>query len=179
MPQAAGIISLIGTGVSALSQYQQGQDSMAIAKQNAILANEQADETLRQGVQAQNQYRTRVNQFIARQRAIAAANNVQNAGSPLTLQEDTAALGEADIANIRNQAALDAWGFRTGAQQSLAKGRAAQTSANLGAFGSLLKAGGQAYDIYGNAVRKPKTTIPNVKPILGADPAAYGYGWNA
>jgi hypothetical protein len=119
-----------------------------------------------------------VRQFIGRQRALTAANNVQNMGSPLALQEDTAALGEVDLAHIRNQAALDAWGLRVGAQQSLAKGRAEQTSANLSALGGALKAGGQAYDLYGNRVRKPSTTIPKVKPILGADPAAYGYGWN-
>lgn len=172
MPQAAGVISLIGTGVSALSAYQQGQDASSIARNNAILANQQADETLRQGVEAQNQYRTRVRQFIARQRATAAANNVQNAGSPLALQEDAAALGEADIANIRNQAALDAWGLKVGAQQSLQKGRAAQSTASLSAFGDLLKAGGQAYSLNQNRPRKPKSTT-----ILGGDPAANGYGW--
>lgn len=179
MPQAAGIISLIGTGVGAASQFQSGQDAAALGRNNAILANQQADETLRQGVEAQNQYRTRVRQFLGRQRALTAANNVQNMGSPLSLQEDTAALGEADIANIRNQAALDAWGFKVGAQQSLQKGRADQSSANLSAIGGALKAGGQAYDVYGNRARKPGTTIPKVKPILGADPAAYSYGWNA
>lgn len=173
MPQAAGLIGLIGTGVSALSKYQEGQDASAIARNNAILANEQADETQRQGVVAQNQYRTRVNQFIGRQRAIAAANNVQNAGSPLALQEDTASMGEADIANIRNQAALDAWGLRVGANQSLEKGRSAQSSADLSAFGDVLKAGGQAYSIYGNRPRKPKQPAP----ILGGSSAANGYGW--
>lgn len=172
MPQAAGVISLIGTGISAASAYQQGQDASAIARNNAILANQQADETLRQGVDAQNQYRTRMRQFMARQRALAAGNNVQNAGSPLALQEDTAALGEADIANIRNQAALDAWGLKVGAQQSLQKGSAAQKTANLSAFGDLLKAGGQGYSLYQNRPRKPKSTT-----ILGGDPAAGGYGW--
>ncbi len=177
MPQAAGIISLIGSVAGGASQYQSGQDAAAIGRNNAILANEQADETLRQGVQAQNQYRTRLRQFMGRQRALTAANNVQNMGSPLALQEDAASLGEADIANIRNQAALDAWGFRTGAQQALQKGRAAESTANLSAFGSLLKAGGQAYDIYGNRPIKPK--VKAQAPILGADPAASGYGWGA
>lgn len=175
MPQAVGLIGLIGTGVSAASQYQAGQNAAAVGRNNAILANQQADETQRQGVEAQNQYRTRVRQFMGRQRALTAANNVQNAGSPLALQEDAAALGEADIANIRNQAALDAWGLRVGAQQSLQKGRADQSSANLSAVGGALKAGGQAYSIYQNRPIKPKAA----KVILGDSPAAYSYGWNA
>lgn len=114
-------------------------------------------------------------QFIARQRATTAANNTQNTGSPLALQEDAAALGEADIANLRNQAALDAWGLRVGAQQSIAQGKAAQKTATASAFGSALKAGGQAYSIYQDRPVKPKAQ----KPILGGQPAAYSYGWPA
>ncbi len=171
MPQAAGILSLIGTGVSAASAYQQGQNAKALARNNAILGNEQSDEALKTGVIAQNNYRRQLNQFLGRQRATIAANNVQNAGSPLALQEDTASLGEADIANIRNQAALDAWGYKVGASQSIARGNAAASTANANALGDVLSAGGQGYSLYKN--RTPKMKTPST--ILGGTPHASGY----
>lgn len=145
MPQVLGIV---GLGVSAVGQYQQGQDQKYLARNNAILQQGQADEALRVGVINQNNYRRQLNQFLGRQRATIAANNVQDAGSPLALQEDAAAQGEADIANIRNQAALDAWGFKTQAMDTLARGRAAETAANVGAFGTLLQAGARGYGAY-------------------------------
>lgn len=168
MPQALGILGLIGTGFSAISAYQQGQDQKALARNNAILANEQSEEALKTGVINQNNYRRQLNQFLGRQRATIAANNVQDLGSPLALQEDTAAMGEADIANIRNQAALDAWGYKVGAGQSIARGKMYASTANADAFGDLLSAGGKGYGMYKN--RTPKKAAP----ILGGSPQAYG-----
>lgn len=145
MPQAIG---LIVAGVGAVGQYQQGQDAKYGARNNAILLGDQADEAQRVGVINQNNYRRQLNQFIGRQRATIGANNVQNAGSPLALEEDAAAQGEADIANIRNQASLDAWGFKTQASNVLAQGKSAETAANVGAFTSLLSAGAKGYSAY-------------------------------
>lgn len=143
MPAAAGIISLIGTGISAVSAYQQGQDQKAQARNNAILQSEQADQAQKTGVIQQNQYRRQLNQMLGRQRAIVAGNNLQNAGSPLSLQEDTAALGEEDIANIRNQAALSAWGYKVGAQQSLQQGDLYASAGNSKALGTAILGGAQ------------------------------------
>lgn len=168
MPQAVGILSLIGTGVSAAAAYNQGQVARAAARNNAILQQEQGDEAQKIGVINQNNYRRQMDALLGRQRAVIAANNLQNEGSPLQLQEDAAALGEADIANIRNQAALDAWGFKVGADQSIQRGNQYAAAANSEAIGGLLSAGGQGYSRYKNrAPKKPAT-------ILGGSRLAYG-----
>jgi hypothetical protein len=164
VPQAAGILSLIGTGVSAASAYNQGQVQRAMLRNQAILGEQQAEETLKTGVINQNNYRRQINALIGRQRAVIAANNVQNAGSPLALQEDTAAIGEADIANIRNQAALDAWGFKVGADQARYRGDLYASAGATSAFGDVLAAGGQLYGLYKN----------RQKPILGGSTQANG-----
>lgn len=143
MPAAAGVISLIGTGVAAVSAYQQGQDAKAQARNNAILEQQQADSAQSQGVIQQNKYRRQLNQLLGRQRSIIAGNNLQDLGSPLALQEDTAALGEDDIANIRNQAALNAWGYKVGATQSLQRGDAYAAQGTSKAIGTIL--GGSRY----------------------------------
>lgn len=188
MPQAIG---LIATGIGAVGQYQQGQDAKNLARNNSILLGNQADEAQRVGVINQNNYRRQLNQFIGRQRATIAANNVQNAGSPLALQEDAAAQGEADIANIRNQAALDAWGFKTQASDVLARGKSAETAANVGAFSSLLSAGAQGYSAYKGTAAGSRTADQKYArkyatqrkgygksgPILTGDsPTGYAYG---
>lgn len=164
MPQAVGILGLIGTGISAAAAYNQGQNARALARNQAILLQDQADEAQRTGVINQNNYRRQVNALIGRQRAVIAANNVQDLGSPLALQEDTAAIGEADIANIRNQAALDAWGYKVGAGQSLYRGDAAAKAGAASAFGDVLSAGGQIYGMYKD----------RQKPILGGSRQANG-----
>jgi len=166
MPQAAGVLSLIGTAVGAVSSYQQGQDMKAMARNNAILQAEQSDQALKQGVIAQNQYRRQLSQLLGRQRAIIAGNNLQDAGSPLALQEDTAAQGEADIANIRNQAALDAWGFKVGADQSRQRGINYGRAGSASAFADLASLAGKGYTMYKNS-----------RPILGGSRLAYGSGY--
>lgn len=178
MPQAVGILSLIGTGVSAVTQYQAGQDAKAIGRNNAILQENNAQEALKTGVIQQNQYRRQLNQFLGRQRATIAANNVQDLGSPLSLQEDAAATGETDIANIRNQAALDAYGFKVGASDSISRGNAAARTGTANAFGELLKAGGTAYGMYADYSAGQKKSKPaTAKPILGGYRQANGSGY--
>ena len=145
MPAAAGVIGLVGTAVSAASAYQQGQDVKAQSRNNAILEQQQADLAQRTGVIQQNTYRRQLNQLLGRQRSIIAGNNLQDVGSPLSLQQDTAAQGEEDIANIRNQAALTAWGYQVGKQQSLQGGDFAAGAANSKAIGTILGGSRFAY----------------------------------
>lgn len=166
MPAAAGVLQLVGLGVGAATAYQQGQDQKAIARNQSILDEAQADQALKSGVIAQNQYRRQVTQLLGRQRSIIAGNNLQNAGSPLALQEDTAAIGEADIANIRNQAALDAYGFKVGASESNRRGTNYDRAGTSAAFSDLASLAGKGYSMYKNS-----------RPILGGSKLAYGSGY--
>jgi len=169
MPQA---LPFIIAGVSAASSINQGQVAQAQAKNNAILSGFQADETLRAGVANQNLARRQVRQFIGKQRAIVGASGAQNLGSPLALQEDAAALGEEDIANIRNQAALDAYGLKIGAKDALYRGQSAAATANANAFSSLAGAyNSKDFAKIGSAIGKIGKRTPNYSdsPILTGD----------
>lgn len=145
MAAAAGIISLVAGGVSAAQSINQGQIAGAQARNQAALTDYQAAEVGRAGVADQNRYRRELAKVLGRQRAIIGANGLQPGGSPVDVMEDTAATGEEDIANIRHQASLDAYGLRVGAADTRYQGSAARRAANGNAFSSLVQGVGGAY----------------------------------
>jgi hypothetical protein len=172
-------LPLIGAAVGAASQINQGQIAKAQAKNNAILAGYESDQVGKNSVADQNRMRQQVRQMLGRQRAVIGANGIQDLGSPLAVQEDTAAMGEEDIANIRNQAALEQYGLKIGAKDALYRGDQAATAANANAFGTLasaysskgissfgssLKAGYGKLKSFGNTGRAGQDT-----PILSGD----------
>lgn len=105
----------------------------------------QANDALTAGVYDQNRYRRSLRQFLGSQRAAIGANNVTQSGSPLRLLEDTAQIGEEDIAQIRSNAANEAWGYRVGADQSGLRARRAQRAGDSNAAGMILGGAASAY----------------------------------
>lgn len=167
----ATTLSLASTFFAAKNAYSTGREENSLAKQNAVLADTQASEVQKQGVYAQNRYRQQLNQFLGRQRATIAANGVQDVGSPLRLQEDAAAAGESDIANIRTNAALQAWGYNVEASQSRLRGARA---AKAGTVGALTTLGSGLSDYYG-ATADPQ---PKKKTILGGSGSKGKWSFN-
>lgn len=150
-------ISLIALGastvVSTISSIQQGkaankqaQFQAAVSRNNAILAEQQADDSLRRGRLAERQKRLQLSKAEGSQVAAFAANNVAiNEGSPLDVLEFTAEQGELEALSIRNAAEREATGFRArgadlSAQATLfeAAGAQAQKAGTFKAFGTLL-----------------------------------------
>jgi len=88
---------------AAKNQRDQGRFQRDTGKYNARVAENQAEEERAAGTEAEIAHRNRVNQFVSKQRAQLAANNVDlTSGSAFQLQEDTLLQGEADALRIRS-----------------------------------------------------------------------------
>ena len=106
---------------------------------------------MQQGADQEAQYRTRANQFIGKQQAAVGASGVQASGSPMRVIEDTAGLAAADIARIRNNAAMDAWGFRSSQNSDLWNATARKAEGTGSAIGTLLMGGARAKGLWSQA----------------------------
>jgi hypothetical protein len=151
VPQDPGTIAIaslamgaVGTGASVLGQMQQGQAQAGmanyqaqVARNNQQIADWNAQRALQQGQVAEQQQRTRTAQLLGAQRAaLASQGGDVDSGSPLDIQGDTARAGEFDAQAIRNNAALQAYGYRVqaanaGGQAGAASASAANTMAAL------------------------------------------------
>lgn len=137
--------TLIGGGIQAKAQRDQGAYEADVAKQNAKIADMQAENAKQIGSIEEERQRARVRQMIATQRASFAANNVDSAtGTALEVLGDTAGYGYADAAMIRSNALREAWGFKVDASNERSRARAARYNGRTGALGTLLTTGAQA-----------------------------------
>lgn len=171
MPAAAGIIGLVGAGVGAAQSVNQGENARAGSKINAAQLEFSAQEAGKAGTFEQNRFRRQLNQFLGRQRAVIGANGVQAMGSPAAVTEDTAALGEEEIQNIRHRVALEQYAYRVGAKDALYQGISARNQAAVTAFGQAADAFGGGMSMMGG---KGKKAAPSV---LNASNTYYG-GFN-
>ena len=117
---AAIASSVIGTGLSAYSAYQQADSqnkaneyNAASLRRNAEVANMQANQAIEQGRVDEKAHRMKVNQLIGTQRAAGGASGALiDTGTNLDIQKDTAGFGELDSLTIRNNAARTAWAYQ-------------------------------------------------------------------
>jgi hypothetical protein len=153
--------SVIGTGVSAVGQVQAGKAAQAagdynaaVARNNQIVAEQQAADAQRRGEVAETEQRRKVRMLTGTQRAALAASGVQlDQGTALDILGDTAAMGELDALTIRNNAEREAYGYRVqgvnfGAEAGLQtmRGQSAMTSGLIGAGGTVLSGAGNVTD---------------------------------
>lgn len=123
---ASGFLGGISNIFTSLNQasYQK-----SIAKYNQRVANIQADQAIKIGNEQEQAYRQQVKQLIGQQRlSYAAQGVVVDQGTAATVQEQTAKIGEIDALTIRNNAALQAWGYKAQAVQSSAAGSMASAA---------------------------------------------------
>jgi hypothetical protein len=147
------IAGVASTALSAYGQIQAGQQAQAaadynaaVARNNQIIADRQAEDAVKRGQVAEEEQRRRTRAIAGTQRAALAASGVQlDQGSPADILADTAQFGELDALTIRNNAEREAYGYRVqgmnfGAEAGLQQGRAssAMTGAYLGAGSTLL-----------------------------------------
>lgn len=170
MTALALTLAAVGTATSAYGQIRAGRaakkageaqrdaaESQAeLAEYNAAVAELQAQDAIDRGAEDEQRFRSQVRLLIGEQRAGQAASNVDvGFGSTVDVQADAAFLGELDALQLRNNAAREAWGYtvqgedlRRRAQIARkegvfleAAGRQQQTTANIGAAGTILGAG--------------------------------------
>lgn len=140
-----------GATVGAYGEYQQGQYAAAQGRENARVANMQAEDSLRRGAIEEDQQRSRMRAILGSQRAAMGANGTTASGTNLGLLAETAQFGEVDALTIRNNAAREAFGYKNQAAQELNAGRNAKRAGTMGAFSTLLTGGAQAFGSFKKA----------------------------
>ena len=121
----------------AYAAYSSAKTSKKISAFNAKVGEMQAGWAEERGVEAVYRHRLRMRGMRGAQRASFAGQNViVDDGTALDVQEDTAKWTEVDAMTIRNNAALEAWGYRMQAINSSLQG--AMTSPGMAATSTLL-----------------------------------------
>src|SRR5699024_11069327 len=109
----ATAILAISTAGSAYGQHQAGAANRTINRYNARIAELQAEDAQERGRDAEGRVRVQTRQTIGAQRAALAAQGIDiGDGTAAAIQEDTAYFGELDALTVRNNAALEAFGYR-------------------------------------------------------------------
>ena len=111
---AAGFGMQIGAAIGgAYAAYSSAKTSKKISEFNARVGEMQAGWAQERGVEAVYRHRLRMRGMRGAQRTSFAGQNViVDDGTALEAQEDTAKWTEVDAMTIRNNAALEAWGYR-------------------------------------------------------------------
>lgn len=150
---AALVASAVGSGVTAYGKYESGQAGGAaadyasqVSRNNATIANQNADYTIASGLQKTDTASRRNAAIGGRIKATQAANGVDvNSGSAVDVQAGQRETGELDAETVLSNAELQAYGYRTKAvsdtaqaQLDTAQGAQARIGGDLGAAGSLL-----------------------------------------
>ena len=140
------ITAMVGVGVTAYSQYKEGQDAAEAAKYNAKVSRRNAElEAVaieQSGAVEASQKRKEIKRLISTQKAKYGAAGIELTGSPLEVMIGTAAEGELDAQIIEYNAKREAYATRYGAaSQGIQYERAAeayQTSGTLKAASTIL-----------------------------------------
>lgn len=139
------VIPLITAAVSAYGQYQQGQATKQIGRNNQIMAEYAAQDAQRRGEEEAIKVRRQADQLKGRQRALMSARGLDlGAGTPADILDQTDFFSQQDVNTTRNNAAREAWGYRAQGANYRAQGDFAAQQANLGAFSTVLSSAGQA-----------------------------------
>jgi hypothetical protein len=141
-PAAMGL-QAAGTAFTAISQYYQAKTQQKISEYNAKLQRMRSGFALEQGQEAVKRQRMKVSGMIGAQRVGFAAQNILlDEGTASDVQQQTAYWGEIDATTIRNNAAMEAWGYE---QQGLSyelQGQQAMQQGIGNAVGTVLGGGG-------------------------------------
>lgn len=137
--------TLIGGGAQLGSGLRQKQTDEDTARKQKEIGEYQAQDEINTSTIEQMRYRRQVNALMGAQKNEIGARNVEARGSALDLLEDSAQIGEEDLTTIRNNAARQAWGYRTNANEQARVTRQSGRNAAAQGIGSALTSGSQAY----------------------------------
>lgn len=169
-------LNSVGTLGTFASQQQQAGAITRQADFSARLADLNAHDAVTRGDQQASARALRGRQMIGAQRAAQAASGVDaNTGSAVNVQADEAGLSALDQQIIRNNAAREAWGYRT--QGLLDRVGAQNEAANLRAqsYNTLLTGAAKNYGLYANR-QKNTTGAPRAQTTGRAYSGDSGYG---
>lgn len=137
-PAIGAVVGILGTGLQVVGGLQQAKAAeaqaryqAAIAHNNQIIANRNADDSRKRGEEAAQEQLRKTSALQGRQRAVMAAFGLDIAsGSPLDVLEDTASYGTLDALTIKNNAERQAIGYSAQAMNFEAEGNMANMRAS-------------------------------------------------
>ena len=147
-------VQLLGSIQQSRAAQAQAAFQAAVARNNAIIAQRQAEDARLRGEEGAARTGLATRQFIARQRvAQAGLGQTTDVGSALDLTADTAAAGKLDELTIRANAEREAIGFLTQgfnfeAEARLAdlRRRSARNAGLISAFGTIITTAGTVHE---------------------------------
>lgn len=154
---------IAGTAISAASQVASAGAARAAANDAIKEGNRLAGDAILRGEEDVTRYAADLARFVGRQRAAAAASNVDaTAGSAAQVIDETQRFGEMDIGTIRANALREAYALRAGGQNAAAQYRMQARQQLMGAFSTALSAGAQGWEVYrqSRSIRPPPRLQP-------------------
>jgi len=135
-----------GTVLDVLGTYQQGRGASDLAQINARAANQDARLALERGRFEESRINRLKGQIIGQQRTSFAGQGVAlGEGTPLAVQQDTERQAALDVLRARNDAALEALGYRTQASGYKYQSRLARRGSRAGGLGKLVAGAADYY----------------------------------
>ena len=158
MGAVAGVAMVAGAVISAAGQYQAGKTNEAIAKHNAQLGRMRAKDSIERGNKLAVQTKQEFQRLQSEQDVGYATQNIQlGVGVSAVVRAETEMAAETASQQVLNNAALEAWGYEQGAQESVLSGQLAASAGRYGAGGTLLSGIGSAAE----AFQKPQAVGSN------------------
>ena len=148
-PVTIGVVAVGASALSAYGQIQAGQAAKqagdynaAIARNNQIIAERQAEDAVKRGDIAADEQRRKTARVLGAQKAAIGASGVAlDSGTPMDIFGDTAAFGELDALTIKSNAARDAYGYQVQGMNFEAEGAMARTRGTNAQRASYIQAG--------------------------------------
>jgi len=146
---ALGLTAVSGV-MGAKAQYDEGKIEDRLHQENAAYAEVQAKDAVARGVVEQDKVRLQLRRILGAQRARYGAGGIDLSagGTPTDVALDSEREATLDMLTISNNAAREAFGYRTKARNERTSGRLARKSGKSNAFGTVLTTGAQAYGIF-------------------------------
>lgn len=160
---AAGLaLGAVGTYSQQSQQRRNANAAAAVAERNAQLSRDLAVDARNRANAEEERVRRRQAQLEGRQRAsVGASGAVVDVGSPGKLVDDTAGLAQLDIETVRNNAAREAWGFRTQSMSLLDQAAQARFLGRSARGATLLTGAGQAVSLASPLIGQGRTVTPS------------------
>lgn len=139
----AAVIGAAGTAMQSQASASQAAYQAQVARNNQIIAQRNAADTLKRGDVEEDKVRQRTASILGQQRArLAGQGSVLDEGSPLDIQMDTAGLGELDSLATRSNYRREAYAQEVQAMNYAAQAALYDSKARTSLLDNWLSAGG-------------------------------------
>lgn len=165
IPIASLALTAIGTGVAVEGAVSAADYQSQVAKNNAVIAQQNANTDVAAGAAAEEQNALKTKAAIGGEIASQASNGLDvNTGSALSVREGTAGLGELSDLTIKNNAARQAYGAETQGANFSSAATADQLTGENQALSSLIGGGSKLASTYQSFQRNgalPNSSSPD------------------